>query len=101
MPALSFQTVAELYEGAYSARWGPRRLRLLQDELRTYAILPFQTEMTEFWARVRTDRKRLGRELDARDAWIAATAMSADCPLITHNRRDFDDIDGLTVISES
>jgi predicted nucleic acid-binding protein len=35
------------------------------------------------------------------DAWIAATALLHDLPLITHNRWDFEDIRGLNVISEA
>ena len=34
------------------------------------------------------------------DAWIAATALSLDCPLVTQNARHFADIPGLAVISE-
>jgi hypothetical protein len=35
------------------------------------------------------------------DAWIAATALFHDIPLITHNRDDYLGIDGLTVLSEA
>lgn len=37
----------------------------------------------------------------AGDAWIAATALLLDVPLITHNGAHFTGIDGLTIISES
>jgi predicted nucleic acid-binding protein len=35
------------------------------------------------------------------DAWIAATALVFDIPLVTHNRRHFDFIENLTLISEN
>jgi tRNA(fMet)-specific endonuclease VapC len=101
LPALSFQTVAELYQGAFQRGWGERRLGQLAAELRKYVVLPFQMEMAQQWARVRSDGKSSGHPIEAPDAWIAATALWAGCPLITHNRRDFEHIEGLTVISES
>jgi len=35
------------------------------------------------------------------DAWVAATALSYDVPLVTNNAADFAGVSGLTVISES
>ena len=35
------------------------------------------------------------------DAWIAATALHLDVPLVTHNKNDFLGVDGLTLITES
>jgi predicted nucleic acid-binding protein len=35
------------------------------------------------------------------DAWIAATALIRDIPLITHNGRHYEGVDGLTVICEA
>lgn len=34
------------------------------------------------------------------DAWIAATARACDSPLVTHNPKDFRDIEGLEVLTE-
>ena len=42
-----------------------------------------------------------GSRLDAADAWIAATALSENAPLITHNKSDFEWIRQLTIISHS
>ena len=36
-----------------------------------------------------------------KDAWIAATALRHGLPLVTHNRRHFESIPALRVISES
>jgi predicted nucleic acid-binding protein len=35
------------------------------------------------------------------DAWIAATALEVGAPLVTHNRRHFEEVAGLVVISEA
>jgi predicted nucleic acid-binding protein len=35
------------------------------------------------------------------DAWVAAVALRHGMPLVTHNRKHFEDIPDLTLISES
>jgi len=34
------------------------------------------------------------------DAWIAATALALDVPLVTHNAVDFEGIEGLEILTE-
>lgn len=99
LAALSFQTVAELYQGALQAGWGERRRNRLRDEIGRYLAIPFNMEMVELWARIRSSRRAAGREVDAADAWVAATALWAQCPVVTHNQRDFEGIDGLSIIT--
>ena len=99
LAALSFQTVAELHQGALQAGWGERRRNRLRDEIGRYLVIPFNMEMVEHWARLRTSRRAAGREVDAADAWVAATALWARCPVVTHNQRDFKGIDGLSIIT--
>jgi predicted nucleic acid-binding protein len=41
-----------------------------------------------------------GHPIAYADAWIAATAMAYKAPLITHNRKHFESVSGLKVISE-
>ncbi len=98
--ALSFMTVAELYQWAYSRNWSRRRLAWLEERLRAYTIVPYDAELCRRWAAICVERQRLGRPISVQDAWIAATALRHGCPVITHNRDDFAHIAGLTVISE-
>ena len=98
--ALSFMTVAELYQWAYVRNWGERRLARLEEQLHRYVIVPFDNELCKQWASICVQRQRLGRPISAQDAWIAATALRHSCPLVTHNRNDFSAIAGLEVISE-
>jgi tRNA(fMet)-specific endonuclease VapC len=51
------------------------------------------------WAEITEDGKRRGREIQPGDAWIAATALLHEVPLVTHNRRDFESVIGLRIIS--
>ena len=97
---LSFQTVAELLFGAYMANWGQERVEALRDEMRKYAVADFDAEMAERWAEIRAERRSAGHEIPVADAWIAATALRLDCPIVTNNRRDFAGISGLQVITE-
>lgn len=64
-------------------------------------MAPFHLDMTEHFAQLRSRRRRIGREIETADAWIAATALWLQCPVVTHNRRDFSDIPWLDVISEA
>ena len=45
--------------------------------------------------------RRSGRAISRTDAWQAAVALHEGVPLISHNRRDFAHVSGLTLISEA
>ncbi len=95
--AISFMTVAELYEGAFRARWGRRRKDALEVALHSYRVIPASPEVCRRWGEVRSERRR--QPISPEDAWVAATALVHGCPLVTHNAADFQDIAGLTVLS--
>jgi tRNA(fMet)-specific endonuclease VapC len=97
--AVSFMTVAELYEGAYRARWGKKKLARLEAALRGYAVLPSTPSICRQWGQIRCERRR--QPISPEDAWIAATAVAHGIPLVTHNAADFQDIAGLTIITEA
>jgi len=99
--ALSFMTVAELYQWAYSRNWEERKLTLLEERLRAYVIVPYDSELCKRWAMICIERQRQGKPISAQDAWVAATALQHGCPLVTHNQDDFAGITGLKVISEA
>ena len=98
--ALSFMTVAELYQWAYVRNWGERKLTRLEEQLHRYVIVPFDNELCKQWARICVRRRQLGRPISVQDAWVAATALRHGCRLVTHNGDDFSEIAGLEVISE-
>jgi predicted nucleic acid-binding protein len=94
---ISFQTLEELWYGAYSGRWGDRRKNDLARHLEQYEIIWPNPEIVELCARLRSEQKDAARELQEADAWIAATAISLDCPLASHDR-DFSGIPDLQLI---
>ena len=91
----------EALQGAYQRDWGEGRIARLRAEMQRYVIVPFDMGMVEHFARLRAARRRAGREIETADAWIAATALWAQCPIVTHNLGDFAGIEGLEVITES
>ena len=99
--ALSFMTVAELYQWAYVRNWGEGRLDRLERYLRSYVVLPYDNRVCKEWARIRVERQLIGRPISTQDAWIAATAVRHRCPLVTHNRVDYAEIKGLAVLSHA
>lgn len=99
--AISFMTVAELYQWAYVRNWGEQRLTRLEERLRSYVVVPYDLDLCKQWARICAERQKLGKPISVQDAWIAATAVRHGCPLVTHNSEDFASITGLTIVSEA
>jgi predicted nucleic acid-binding protein len=54
-------------------------------------------EICRKWAEIMSTK---GHPIAYADAWIAATAMAYKVPLIAHNRKHFESVSGLKVISE-
>jgi predicted nucleic acid-binding protein len=94
---ISFQTLEELWHGAWWAGWGERRQRELAQHLEHYEVVWAGPELVDTCARLRTERKAAGRALPVADAWIAATALSLNCPLASRDGI-FSDVPGLEVL---
>ncbi|MBA3532262.1 MAG: type II toxin-antitoxin system VapC family toxin [Ardenticatenales bacterium] len=97
--AISFMTVAELFEWAITRKWGQTRLMRLEQTLATYIIIPADVELCRHWGGLRAQLQAAGRTIAPQDAWIGATALRHQLPLITHNPSDFQHIVGLEVRS--
>ena len=94
---ISFQTLEEIWYGAFAGGWGERRRGELARHLDQYEIFWTSPELIEVCARLRGERRAAGREMNSADAWIAATAVLLKCPLASHDR-DFSGIPGLEVV---
>jgi tRNA(fMet)-specific endonuclease VapC len=97
--AISFMTLAELYQGAFRANWGAEKRRYLDEIHGIFVVIPPDKRLCARWGEVRWTRRK--QPISAEDAWIAATAIEYGCPLVTHNARDFHGIPGLAIITES
>jgi tRNA(fMet)-specific endonuclease VapC len=96
---ISFMTLAELERWSLERGWGPKRKPELAEHVAKYAVLPVTRELCVKWAEVAFAARRRGRPIQTADAWIAASALYYQVPLITNNRSDYSFIQGLTVLS--
>lgn len=93
--AISFITVAELFEWAFTRKWGDARVKRLEQALGNFVILPVDVELCRAFGKIRADLQEHGKTIASQDAWIAATAVHYKLPLVTHNPTDFKHVDTL------
>ena len=97
--AISFMTVAELFQWAAIRKWGAHRTSQLEASLENYVVLPFDIALCRLWGEVRAKCRAAGRPISPQDAWVAATALWHHLPLVTHNPSDFEVIEELELIT--
>ena len=98
--ALSFQSVAELWNWAEARGWGDETRSGLDRFIKQFLVIPYDYALARAWAQAMQSSRQQGRRLDSGDCWIAATAIHRQIPLLTHDR-DFlhRSIPGLQVFS--
>lgn len=97
---VSFMSVAELRRWALERSWGGHRRQELENYLTRYLILHSDDQMCNRWADAMNSARKRGQPIAPADAWIAATALLLDVPLVTHNSSHYIGIDDLRVISQ-
>ncbi len=98
---ISFMSLAELRRWTVERNWGERRRQELEDYLTRYLVIHSDDQMCDRWAQAMNSARLRGHPIAPADAWIAATALLLDLPLVTHNGADYEGISGLRVISEA
>ncbi len=99
---MSFMTLAELRLWQDLKNWSTHRRDSFFSELdKLYLVYPVDRDLCFTWADLQASAIRQGRVLETADAWVAATARVLDVPLVTHNKKDFDYLPGLTIVSFS
>ena len=103
---ISAVTVAELQMGVELMPDGRKKINLRAGVNQTIdafgaACLPFDAIAAREFGRVVAARQRAGRPIEALDAQIAAIAITTGFALATLTTRDFEGIEGLTVIDPS
>jgi tRNA(fMet)-specific endonuclease VapC len=53
-----------------------------------FSVLVYDRALCTKWAEVMVTAQARGYRIECADAWIAATALLYDLPLVTHNRAD-------------
>ena|ERR1700733_7160290 len=103
--ALSFITVGEQYAGYLKqiskGNWPTTRLAKLEAGLRSVAIIPFDLEVCKTFGDLRAKSERYGKSVAVSDLWIAACAKRHSLRLVTNNRKHYDGIPGLDIVSEA
>ena len=94
---ISFQTLEEIWYGAYAKSWDVTRMKELARHLDQYEVVWPSPRLADVCARLRSERKLAGREMQSADAWIAATVIMLGCPLASHDR-DFVGIPSLELL---
>lgn len=97
--ALSFMTVAELDRWAIQSKWGDARRNWLRLYMEPFSILVYNRALCTKWVEVMVAAQSRGYRIECADAWIAATALLYNLPLVTHNRGDYRGVPGLAIIS--
>ena len=98
---ISFATLAELYQWLKLRPFTVANRDALLRHIAKHTVIPWDDQMAWVWAELTAECRRQGIGMTTHDAWIAATALRHDLPLVTHNRKHFEHLPGLTIISES
>jgi len=97
--AISFMTVAELFQWAMVRNWGNSRIKKMETAMKNYLVLPFDIDLCRLWGKVRAQCQSAGRPVSPQYAWICSTALHHGLPLVTYNPSDFEAVDGLEIIT--
>ena len=99
--AVSVITVSELFAGIYrgSAEKGVARLPKVEDILAGLKPLPITPKIARIHADLASFLEQKGANIGRHDEWIAATALAHGATIVTLNRKDFDKVPGVKVIS--
>lgn len=98
--AVSFQTVGEIRLGQLLGHYDTPAIESWARLRRQWRIIDSNAELVEIYAALRADANRAGRRLSSQDAWVAATALWLQVPLVTHDR-DFRNIPELNVVTRA
>lgn len=97
---IAFVTLGELYQWLFLRPFSEANKRRLLEHIAQHVVLPFDDRLVWTWAELTCNCRKTGRTMSAEDSWIAATALRHKIPLVTHNKKHFEHIPGLTVVSE-
>lgn len=91
-------SIAEIYAGVLRKNWGPRKIACLDAFLDRFLLIGASSEIASIGGAIRACCEQVGRSVSWPDAWIAATALWLDVPLVAHDR-DLEGVPGLRVLT--
>ena len=96
---LSVIAMAELYEGVFFSSNPEGNERAMRDFLEDVQVVGFDDGVCRTFARERGRLRSAGAQIDDFDLLIGSTALHHDLILLTNNRRHFERIEGLRIVS--
>jgi tRNA(fMet)-specific endonuclease VapC len=96
---LSIISLAELYAGVHRSTDISEAREALEDFLSLVTILGVNEEICQIFGEENARLRKAGRIIEDFDLLIAATCLHHDLKLLTNNRRHFQRIEGLEIIS--
>src|SRR5438309_94295 len=96
---LPFPVLAELRLGSELRNWGPVRRARMDQFIRGCSVHYPDDRMCTLWASVVAALRRVGRQIAPHDAWVAATALYLNVPLVTHNAGHYQEVPDLLVLT--
>ncbi len=97
--AISVISLAELYEGVHYSRDPIRSKTSLQKFVTGVVVLPIDEEICNLFGKERGRLRKLGRTVGDCDLFIACTAICNSLTLCTNNRRHFQMVEGIKLLS--
>lgn len=97
--ALSVISLAELYEGVYHSTNPEGNERALHDFLADADIIGVDEAICKMFGRERGRLRKQGKTVGDFDLLIAATCVHNGFTLLTNNRRHFEQVEGLAMLS--
>ncbi|MCK4475448.1 MAG: type II toxin-antitoxin system VapC family toxin [Methanophagales archaeon] len=98
--AVSIISLAELYEGIYYSRDPTRSERTLEDFLASgLAIFGIDEGICKIFGKERGKLRKQGKLIGDFDLLIASTCLYHNLTLLTNNRKHYEVVEGLKIIS--
>ena len=96
---LSIISLAELYEGVFGAADPQGDESALQDFLADVEVVPLDPTVCRIFAEERRKLRTAGTLVSDFDLLIGSTAIRHNLTLLTNNRRHFERLQGLSIVS--
>jgi tRNA(fMet)-specific endonuclease VapC len=95
--AIPSMVKAELFYGALKSQKKSIVISALDKFLSPFEIIPFSDKEIMTYAKILANLEKDGNVIGPNDLIIAATTLSHEATLITHNTSEFDRVEGLLV----
>ena len=97
--AISVISLAEVYEGIYYSLDPKSSQEGLNNFLKLVSILPDSEEIAKIFGKERGRLRKSGKLIDDFYLMIASAALHHNLTVLTNNRKHFERVDGLEIIS--